>query len=253
MDNVAFILTCYKNLSMIKQSVERIRSYKELGKSLIYIISTSEEHFGLEDLTDYKNKIFAETWLDAPGNPYSTYKSKPNSIPYLNFRHEFLPPRILLSLQKGIEWTRDHNIEKVCHIHPDGYFKNEKMPIERFERLDQYTMIGDGCSQDVNTIDHRLFFHPENLFLNIEDLYGIHHTFDEVFLYSDKETSFRSHNYSSVESLVGNYLHYSICNRSILTIDDPIDRCYLNSILIDVVRPYHGDFGDFINLPGIQS
>jgi hypothetical protein len=247
-DACGIIITAYKQKDLVEQNIIRIRKrYRLLDTLPIIVVSTSEENIGFEELQNSYDDIHFLEFPNAPGSSNCNWwKSRPNPSGYLNWRHQFLPPRILLSMQKGIQYAYDIGLKKILHLHSDTYFKeeNEVNLIKFFNMLDQCMMICDtssedeGAAQEVKILPKMLHIHPEGLFLNLEKCKSIGYGF-EFFKIFDPNSGFISHNYGSLEALIGQFCIWCLSHKNILKYEDEIPKEYFENVYFVCNRSYY--------------
>jgi hypothetical protein len=262
--NFAFIITAYLQLALVEQNIQRIRNeYKFLNNSPIVVVSTAEQDPGFAQLYEKYEEVYVIRYPDAPGSTGSTFKSRPNPAGnYISWRHEFLPARILLSLQKGVEFCRDViGVDKVLHIHSDTHWKasKEQNLVEDISILDKAMIIADtseaeeSSSQLSKILPPMMHLHPEGLMLNLSKCSdnGYAFTFDKIF---DQKSGFESHNFGSLEALLAQYAIYCLSGKNITKYDDVLPDEYFQNIYFRCCRPYHceTEYG-LINLSGTQE
>jgi hypothetical protein len=240
MNKLGFIITAFEQVDLTRQNVDKIRSFVEFAKSPIVVVSTSTRKLGFSDIPDIEFIHF----VDAPGNPDSSHKSYPQE--YINWHQEFLPQRILHSI--AIAANRI-NSKYVLHLHSDTFWQDEQKLIDEVSFMESNGVLAIGdlaiSCENVCSLPKGFHFNPEGMLLNTEFARTIKNMFDY-------DKGFRSHNYGSIEAMIGQYLHYYISGNNILTYDDMPHEDYNSKVIARCIRGYHGDFGHLNNLPGKQ-
>ena len=120
-ERLAIIITAYQQVELVERNLKRIRyEYpEEICNSPVIIVTTSEI-----SLFDHLVNIYSNTYVinfkNAPGNASQIehFQSRKNPAgDYLNWRQEFLPPRILISIQNGLEKAIELQCEFAFHLH----------------------------------------------------------------------------------------------------------------------------------------
>lgn len=261
-----YIITAFEQINLVEENIKRIRTqYKILNNNDIVIVSTSDRDVGFERLeNEYSNVHFID-FPNAPGNKNSSIRNRNNPCGnYISWRHEFLPMRILLSFQKGIQYSWDIGFNKILHLHSDTYFKPEaeNKLISYINQLDYCLMVADTSIEEelnakiLKTLPPTLHLHPEGLLLNLDGCYkcGYGFTFGNIFR---KDSNFISHNYSCIAALLSQYLIYCLTGKNITKYDDQLPNEYHKNVYLRENRPYHSGSNGFlsglVNLSGEQS
>jgi len=249
--DMCFLITAYEDTHGIKRNIRFIRKkYKELTGVAIIIVSTSDNPSIFNFLKTYPNVYFIP-FTDAPGSKNNTsYKSRDNGGPYWGWHSEFLPPRILMSIELGLKKAIELN-KKICfHIHADTYWRPAKIKNlinEMSVLIDQnLLMIADMSVQnEVSARNHNgpryIAYQPEGMLLNIAECqrtgYGI--TFSKIF---DEKSGFVSQNYGCIEILIGQYAIYCLSKKNITKQTDVLPKIYDEKVRTRMSRDYHGYF-----------
>ena len=254
MEDFCFIITAYKQLRLTEQNVLNIRNnYNHLNSCPIIIVSTSEEDIGFDSISEKHDNIYVIKFFDAPGSlKNSWYNFKPHE--YNCWRGNFLPPRILMSIEKALVLARSLGMKKALHLHSDTMWdaNREDFLLEAIEKLDNYTLMGDAHSRDDGD---PLYVHPEGLFFNIEKCYdcGYGFTFSSIF---KDDSAFKIDNYHGTEASVALYLAWCLTGKNIYITKKNkhlIPDEYKKEFSINLYRGWHGAFPHgMINLPQEQ-
>lgn len=258
MNDFGFVITAYDQVDFVKDNINRIRSEypKVISNSPIIIITTHEDDLFSNALIQFKN-VYLIHYKDAPGNKDNkTYISKLSQGERKNWRGEFLPIRILTSLQLGIEKANSLNLKRILHLHSDTYWKPEKIDklLLDIKLSSDYLIIGDlSIEPELSSIKNNVippFFHfqPEGLMINIEKAIKTgFYKFDEIW---KKDSLFQTHNYMAIEAIIGQYAHFSLTNKCIVKKTDIVTKEYYKQVKVRTIRNYHGIFNSgLVNLP----
>ncbi len=264
MKDFAYLITAYRQKDLTEENIKRIRNeYKtSLKDSPIVIVTTSEddkENFG--ELQEKYPDVYVLHFPNAPGSEGADwFHSKENPAgQYISWRHEFLPPRILISLQKAMCFANDMECIKAIHLHSDSYIpaSYEEQLIKDIYLLDTVMIIADVSEDDEasaaanKVIPPMMHLHIEGLMLNLtkclECGYGF--TFSNIF---DKNSGFQSHNYGSIEALLAQYAIYCLSGVGINKFDQELPKEYFQNVYFRMCRQYHGCWDQIVNLHGKQ-
>ncbi len=258
--DLAFVITAYQQVNLVLRNIKRIREeYPDnFNNCPIIIVSTSETDFFTPYINLYKNVFFIH-FDNAPGNDsyVGSYESRilfKNKEP--NWRYEFLPPRILISIQKGLEFATGLTCKYALHLHSDTFWHPKKI-INLYRELiilENYLFIGDlsapneisSCKNQV--LPPKMHFQPEGLLFNLEKSNEIGFSkFENIW----SDNNFMSHNFGSIEALISQYSIYCLTEKLniVNSYNDKIPSIYFNVIKIRTIRTYHGKFNSgLVNL-----
>jgi hypothetical protein len=265
MNDFGFLITAYQQTDLVEQNIQMIRhGYATLNDCHLVIVSTSEIDCGMKALEYRYPNVEVVEFKDAPGSSTCTwFERRPNpEVPYWSWRHEFLPARILYSMQIGIKRLYSKGIKKMLHLHSDSFWscEYEQNLVNDINLLDRYIAIADlSLHEEDHAQCHRLVpeglhWLPEGIMLHLEKCKAIDFGFGFNHIF-DGQTDFYPTNFGMLERLTGSYFHYCLTGKNITTYEDHIDQTYFDSVYFRCKRTYHGDFGPIyglVNLPGIQ-
>ncbi len=250
MQDFCFLITAYDQVDLVIKNIKRIRSEYpiQLATTKIIVVSTHEEDLFSDKILDDQT-LFIH-FKDAPGNKLSReFNSKENPAgKYLNWRQEYLPPRILLSIEKGLMLAYDLGIKSALHLHSDTYWEPQKISnlLTEQKEISKYLFIGDlsfpneYSSFRLKVIPFLLHFQPEGLHFNIQKSKETGFlNFSEIWSY---KSMFQSHNFGSIEALIGQYAHFCLCQSNITSYSQSLKLEYINNINFRTIRMYHGKF-----------
>jgi hypothetical protein len=257
-EKFCFVITAYQQVELVKRNVTRIRrEYPELiCNAQIIVVSTSQEDMFSSVLSGYKDVHFIH-FNNSPGSEKADFQSRKNSNnSFLNWRHEFLPPRIMISIQKGLEKALSLGMDSALHLHSDTYWEPKKINglLDEIQEINEILFKGDLsypneiASQRKKITPKGIHFQPEGLLFNINFCkeYGFMN-FENIW----KDRNFKSHNFGSIEALIGQWAIYCLSNhkKNILNFSDVIPCIYKKLVKVRTVRGYHGKFkSGLINL-----
>lgn len=257
-EKFCFIITAYQQVELVERNVIRIRmEYPEVIRNAqIIVVSTSEEDIFSNTLSKYNGVHFIH-FDDSPGNDKTAFTSRKNGDNiYLNWRQEFLPPRIMISMQRGLEKALSLGMNSALHLHSDTYWDPQKINVllKEIDGINKILFKGDlsypneSSSQSKKIIPKGIHFQPEGLLINVNlsNECGFMY-FENIW----KDKNFRSHNFGSIEALIGQWAIYCISNRekNVHNFRDKIPDLYRKLIKVRTIRAYHGKFkSGLINL-----
>ena len=252
----AFVITTHKQMEQVREGIERIRSYSRLGDSPIYVISTAENDPGFASLTGPLKNVRFFHFKNAPGNLSRSDYVKP-VFEFRNWRQEFLPPRILLSIEMGCKNALAHGCDKVVHLHSDSYYKDEDYLRGELEATEDKLLRAEIAPNEYsgsNPPDGRHFkyplhFHPESLIINLKECVKLRIPYALRFSYI-YEGKFVSRHWGGTEALVGQFAMFCLNGKSPLYFEDDLPN--YDKLVVRPVREYHGDFPYFYNGRGNQ-
>lgn len=249
-DGFGVVITTYDSVSDCEALVTEIReSWGPLKNCTIVIVSTHPSSSTL-----FRGALIEGVTLvpfgDAPGNEGVCWSRVPNPAgPYVNWRQEFLPVRILLSMKKGLEAAEKLSVKAALHLHADTRWRPNKIGnlVRDLATLDRYVFVGDlslgpeQSSRANKVLPLGLHFQPEGLLLNVERCRRVNFGFgfSDVF---EPNSGFRTHNYGAIEALFGQFLHWCVTGRNIVSFTEPVHQDYWRSFRARTIRPYHGSF-----------
>lgn len=254
------LITAYQQTKMTRDNIINFR--KEFNgyfsKCPIVIVTTSETEVGFSKLQNEFDDVHVINFNDAPGSSscsWYTFKC-PNAGP-INWKHEFIPPRIFMSMEKGLHKALELGYNKVLHLHSDTFWmgSHETNLNELFEESDDYMLTADRSILDCGSgpLPEGLHFHPEGMFFNLEKCqqhndYGL--SFSKMFT---DEIDFMSHNYYAPSALIGQYALWCITGINMLDDSEEIPQAYWDNVKINIDRSYHGTFSHgMLNFKGCQ-
>lgn len=258
MEEIGIVMTCYENTKQVLDNIRHIRNFKELKDSPICVVSTTdkdniEKEFVNLSYAELVQPLIINIWKTAPGNKDGIKISKIENLNTISWRHKFLPSRILLSMERGINLLRNYKVKYVLHIHSDTFIKNSQWIIEETRWLSRGVLgFGDLCLEDNGDYaPYGVHFHPESLTFNIDECskLGILE-FSNIFY--DFTHQFKHYNFFSIESLMGCWINYCISKNCIMGPQDNCSSEFYDKFWVRCKRPYHGDFEHILNLEGVQ-
>lgn len=243
------LITAYQQVKLTRENIVNFRNnFKGFASQCpIVVVTTSESDVGFKKLEDEFENVYVIEFKNSPGSSnckWYTFKD-PNNKP-ISWVHEFLPPRILMSIEKGLKMGLELGCNKVLHLHSDTSWQvsHEKNLNDSFDMLDEYMLMGDRSIKDCNSgpLPYGLHFHPEGLFFNLKKCkeynnYGL--SYSKIF---SLDSSFRSHNYYAPSALIGQYALWCITNQNIIDTSIDIPDEYWGNVKIIFERDYHGTF-----------
>jgi hypothetical protein len=261
MNDFAFIVTAYKQIDLVKQNIERIRfKYQSsLKDSPIIVVSTSETPVGFEELDkQYKNINFIP-YPNAPGSiDHKGMPSPDNSKAggYVSWRHEFLPRRILFSIQLAMQVSDFIGVKKIIHLHSDTYIHEnyEYKLLNHIKLLDDYMVLADlALDEEASSpLPPLMHWQPEGLMLNLEKCKKCGYGFRFNTLYKGKSW-FQTHNWGSLEAILAQAAVKALTGKDILSKNDVIPQEYYDNVYFKDKRTHHGMFPTgLVNIPGGQ-
>lgn len=250
---LGFLITAYNNWQQTLDNIRHIRSIPKFENSTICVVSTAYEEniVNAFNCFTYRLKIqptIVKVIEDAPGNPKSTWG--PPNQQYISWRHKWLPPRILKSLDVGFELLRNVGVDTCLHLHSDSFIQRDYVPqlIEEANQVyESYGAIWDLCMEDCLG-PFNSHPHPESI---LADIHFFNHMGILPFSNCYTDSNFVHWNWASTESLVANWIHYKITGKY-LKQDSISDPKYNTMFRVRCKRDYHGTFDHLINLPGTQ-
>lgn len=242
--NIGFLITAYKLLHVVEDNIQVIQQYSKLYNSHIVVVTTAEEDVGFSVLeTKYKN-VHVIRFTDAPKYEAKSFRQTPP------LHGVSLAQRIFLSIEKGLKKHEKLNTDICIHVHSESYWVKEAEDILLQyckEVHDEHLLFsGDLCEEDSHTpIATYTHFHPEGLIINIKKAKDL--GFIELNrIWTD--LNFNSHNFGSIEALIGQFALYCVTGQLILN-KEPLNDLYFKSVKARQTRPYHGVFKDgFVNV-----
>lgn len=259
-----FLITAFKQVDKVKQGLDLIRHTYDIDyirNAPIIIVSTSEEECGFTKLIpEYKNTCLIRL-KDAPGSPNCNWFIRRNNpeVPYWSWRHEFLPARIIYSMQKGIIYADRIGITKLLHLHSDTFWRPDNLNAleKELQLLDNKYVITDlslheeDWTKKHKIVPPKLHWLPEGQLLNLpkckEIGYGF--AFNKIF---DLDSSFKATNFGMIERLFGTYFHYCLTGIQINKWEQELSKEYFDGVEFRCERTYHGTFDHILNLSGNQ-
>jgi hypothetical protein len=250
--NTAYLITTYKDKSGCENQINVIRNhYKYLNDLPIIIVSTSEVDINLVELYDKYEDVYIINYPSAPGNPKSSFKSRPqpDGSEYRSWRHEFISPRILYSINLGAKFAyRNLGLHKLIHTHSDGYWLpevGEKSLLEDLDRINNLMAIVDTShGEEEENVTWKILpqmcsWHPESSIFNLDRCYDTGFIFDFHKIF-DEYSGFKAHNYASTECLLAQFCIWSLTRKNILKFDDELPKDYFENVYFRMCRLYHG-------------
>jgi len=99
------IITTYQQVELVRENIANFRNnFKGYFSTCpIVIIPSSEQEVGFNKLPKEFENVHVINFFDAPGSANCTWYDfqDPNRRP-INWHHAFLPPRIFMSIEKGL-------------------------------------------------------------------------------------------------------------------------------------------------------
>lgn len=251
--NFGILITAYNNWQQTLDNIRHIRSIPQLEKIPICVVSTAYEDNIVNAFNCFQYRlniqpIITKVLLDAPGNPISVWE--PPKQDYISWRHKWLPPRILKSLDIGFFLLNNIGLETILHIHADSFIQKDYVPqlIEEANQVfESFGGIWDLCMED-NLGPKNSHPHPEGILFDIDFLKN-----SNILPFSNcyTDSDFIHWNWGSPESLIANWIHYKLTGR-VLKQDSETSEVYNDTFRVRCKRDYHGTFDHLINLPGVQ-
>lgn len=258
------LITAFENVSQVLENVRYIRkNFKEINKCQIVVISTTDKEevknrFTNLLYTEGLQPIIVKVLDNVPGNAGIKWKNREQS--YISWRHEFIGPRVLRSMQEGFYLLLDAGVNYALHLHSDTTWKaeQEELLLKEINEVKNIYGIVDLCEEDnLDVLPIGFHWHPEGMVLNIKAL-DIFRALDwsKAFEKEDYSKSgyeeFSSHNYGSPEANLAQWVHYKMFGRCINHNRDLPDPRFYQRFRFRMTRPYHGDFEHIVNLEGVQ-
>ncbi len=253
MSKLAFVITAYNDVCSTEKNIRRIRKeYKKFNNSDIIIVTTAQINVGFKELEDCYSDVHVIEFLDAPGNPACDWWASPPCYPgeperaYISWGHEFLPPRILLSAEKGLAKAFELGNSVALHLHSDTYWQSshEYELIREVEKMGRFgLMLTADISKDEEDSIRGQCLLPEGLHLHPEgtiiDLRSRYRNFSQIYI---EASGFKSHCYGSSEALWGQWAVWCVTQKNILSWEDRIPQEYYQKVWLRSNRTYHGVF-----------
>jgi hypothetical protein len=251
----------FEQVELVKQNINNIRSFKYLKDSFILVASTSPKQGFLENFSDiydnYNQISFVQmTWMDGNNDP-RMYASNPNQR--VSWRQEFLPKRILISMDKCLDLLYTIKSDVVLHLHSDSFWK----PTAELQLLKETDWLmnnnglfvgdlsdeGEDYATKTKTLRQGLHYQPEALLINLRERERLGYKFSKVY---DPEGGFQPHNHTCIEAIFGELACFCLNGTNILSYNDIPPPEYYAKVKPRCQRGYHGDWNHLINLPGMQ-
>ena len=250
-NDFCFIITSFDQVKLIEENIVRIRANypAEIKNAPIIIVSTAEKNL-FKHIVEQKNLFFIH-FKDAPSNSSNTtFKSKAQPTGnYEGWRNEFLPPRILMSIEKALDLAYKIKCNSALHLHSDTYWrvnKTQNLLNEIRYKIKNKLFIGDlsfpneYSSFIKKVLPPFLHFQPEGLLFNVKKSKEI--GFSDFSRIWDNKTEFKSHNYGSIEALIGQFAYFSLTGNNVINKKTKLINDYFSQIGFRTIRPYHGHF-----------
>ncbi len=253
MSKLAFVITAYNDVCSTENNIKRIRQeYKKFNNSDIIVVTTAEINVGFKELEDCYENVHVIEFFDAPGNAACDWWVSPPCYPaelergYISWRHEFLPPRIILSVEKGLRLAHQLGNRYALHLHSDTYW----LPTHEFELARQLTfmehyglmLITDISKDEEDSVRGQCLL-PEGLHIHPEGtIIALPSGFCDFHRVYDEKSGFKSHCYGSSEALWGQFAIWCVTGKNILSWKDHIPQDYYKRVLLRTSRTYHGVF-----------
>lgn len=248
-----FLITAFENVEQTLQNIRHIRGYPRLGKSQICVVSTTENQQVIDKFnsllyTEGLQPLILKIIRDTPGN--STNPWEPPKQDYINWRHKWLPPRILKSFDVGFNLLYESGIDVALHLHSDTFWHNTyeaetKLMVEAEKSYEAYAGYWDLCIEDNWLGVHP---HPEGILI---DIGFFKHMGILPFFNCYGDPNFVHWNWGSPESLIANWCHYKITGICLKEHEKP-KQIFLNMFRARMSRTYHGNWDHLVNLEGVQ-
>lgn len=244
MNKLAVVITAYK------QWENCIRQIKSIPNGIpIIIVSTAEDcSIFYDNMGDYftDSNVFFIPLEDSPGNPKCNWWiSPPRRELYPSFRAEFLPPRILYSMEFGFKKAIEIGCEFALHIHSD-IFKDYTLIDQEIERTkDKVALIDCNSHEELEPkrgsyIGCGTHWMPENQLINLKKAQEIGYiNLSKIY---DKNTNFRYHDPSCIEGLFGLWAYYCLTGKNAITPKEILDPIFYDQFQVRCIRNHHGDF-----------
>lgn len=239
------LITAYKHPELTERTIKSFRNdFKILNNIPIVVVTTSEIDVGFTDFEKYEN-VYVIEYRDVP--PY-----KIDSHIDINMQESTdknvgvsLAKRIFLSIERGLTKLKELGCDVCINLHGDTYwdYNKEGMLISYFNTVynENLLLSGDLCLEDSNSpIPQITHWHPEGLIININE--SIKCEFNK--LHKIWLSNFITHNWGSVEGLIGQFAVYSLTGISIIDKTIPLPNEYLSKVKVRNIRNYHGKFND---------
>ena len=249
-DNFCFIITAYDQVNLVEANIARIREQypTSIKNAPIILVSTSEDDL-FSHLSNQEYLHFLH-YKDAPGNSLNVhFKTKTNPAgKYIDWRQEYLPPRILSSISKALDCAFDLGCSSALHLHSDTFWLPNKIDnlLNELEEIKEKLFIGDlsfpneYSSFKNKVLPHFIHFQPEALHFNVKKAKETGFSnFHEIW---KENTDFKMHNYGSIEALIGQYANFCLTKEIIVNYKDRLSKKYFKAIGFRTIRGYHGQF-----------
>lgn len=248
----AFLITSYKQVELVVRNIRRIRTEypADLARAPIIVVSTSEEPVFEERLRDQSNVHFVP-FRDAPGAKGARLQLPPERMSrHDGWRAQYLPARILLSIQRGLKVAAGLDCRTCLHLHSDTYWlpaKADRLLFE-MELLEHKLFIGDvsypnekSFAQTFGAPRPRIHFQPEGLHFNLRwcQRVGFGFNFEKIW---EADSAFRSHDFGAIEALIGQFAVFCLTGANCLPNDTEARNTADDAIHVRTTRVYHGVF-----------
>ena len=259
MQKNSILITAYENVEQTLSNIKHLRSFLNWP---IVVVSTSHKP---EIIDAFNNLQYTQgvqpllvKCIDAPGNPNYEWASPKIAHTdngeveqkYVSWRHEFIPPRIFLSMQIGFNLLLEMGCNIALHLHSDTFWNNTPEALKQLEEecnevYRARAMIWDLCIEDSGNNIHP---HPEAIIADLEFLRekGILNLFG---IYSG---GFEHYNWGSPESLLGSWCYFNFFDKPILSPNQETRITFRDYFKARCKREYHGQFTHITNIAGTQ-
>lgn len=259
--NFAFLITMFEQSELVRQNIANLRKFSHLGNSLILVVSTSPKEGFLKQFDDlYKNDnnlaFLQMNWMYGNDDPRMYSMNREERIAW---RQEFLPKRILTTMDKCLDLLHCIKFDVVMHIHSDSFLKPsaESVFLSEIDWLMRNDGLfaadlsdeGEDFSYKTKSLQPCLHWQPEAMCINLNERERLGYKFSKVY---DETSGFIPHNYMSIEAIFGELACYCLNGKNILTYEDIPPDEYCKKVLVRGQRSYHGEYFHLTNFPGMQ-
>jgi hypothetical protein len=247
---LGIVISTFENILQVIENIKLLRSYENFKKSIIVVVTTSEnkeviERFQKLALGPGMQPLLIEVIRNCPGNSDSKWEPPPfcydTPTEKDSWRAKFLPVRILRSMEVGFKRLYEMGCKTGLHIHGDMFvteFFQDTMP-EELRILETKLGIWDLCEEDNGIYGPiGVHVHPAPLNLNLTECNRLGILDFGCFYHKE----FTHYNWISIESLIGCWANFCLCKQSILKPSDKCSDDFYNSFIVRTKRFYHGNF-----------
>ena len=254
----AFLITSYDQTDLVEANIKRIQNeYKTLNNCKIIVVSTHPQDV-MRYLEKYKGVIVI-CFGDAPGNPSVDWKSLSRNGGYISWRHEFLPARIMNSIEKGLKRANHIKAKYLLHLHGDSYYpadKEDKILADIAKIKNATALIDLNANEELPNLAGRyigkgLHFLPENMLFNVKKCFDIGYGFRFSTIWEDG-SKFATHDSGSIEAMLGQFAYFCLTGKNSLKGGDVLDDIFYREFIVREIRDHHSKNGfasGLVNLP----